>query len=91
MLLILAFIFIAVALTRFGLRLAGFKLRPWLPETGRWRFRIDAAIAGLVLLGLAIGIGVHPSFVMALTIAILAGIVAGGLEAMRKRKLQPRQ
>jgi hypothetical protein len=84
MFLIVALVVAAVVLVRFVLRLAGVKLRPWLPERGRWRYRIDAAIAGLILLGLAIGVGMRPSFLMALAIAVLAGVIAGGLDAMRK-------
>ncbi|HEY3145610.1 MAG TPA: hypothetical protein VGJ75_04630 [Dongiaceae bacterium] len=90
MFLIVTVIVLAIIVVRFLLRLAGVKLRPWLPETGRWRYRIDAAIAGLILLCFAIGIGMRPSFPMALAIAVLAVLIAGGLQAARKAKAQPR-
>jgi len=90
MYLIVTLLVVVLILVRFVLRLAGVKLRPWLPATGRWRYRFDAGIAGLILLGLAIGVGMRPSFLMAVAIAVLAVFIAAGLEAARKARVQSR-
>lgn len=86
--LILGTVLIAVLLVRFGLTLAGFKLRPWLPQSGRRRFYIDMALSALVLVFGAVLLGIHRSFGLALVIALLAGGIATALEAIRAR--QPR-
>ena len=86
MYLIVGVILIAVILVRFGARLMGFQLRPWLPQSGRGRYFSDVAITAPILLCLAIVVGFTPSLGMALAIAVLAGLIAMGLEAMRKSK-----
>ena len=86
MYLIVGVILIAVVLVRLGARLMGFQLRPWLPQSGRGRYFADVAITAPILLCLAIAVGFAPSFGMALAIAVLAGLIAMGLEAMRKSK-----
>jgi len=65
----------------------GFQLRPWLPQSGRGRYFADVVITAPILLCLAIVVGFSPSFGMALAIAVLAGLIAMGLEAMRKSKV----
>jgi hypothetical protein len=64
----------------------GFRLRPWLPQTGRGRYFADVVIVAPILLCLAIVAGFSSSFGMALTIAVLAGLIAMGLETLRKSK-----
>jgi hypothetical protein len=79
-------ILLVLLIIRFGLRLAGFRMKPWLPQSGRARYRIDLAITALFLVLIAWLLGVHPSFGMALVIAVVASVVVAGLEAMRKGK-----
>jgi hypothetical protein len=64
----------------------GFRLKPWLPQSGRGRYFADVVIAAPILLCIAIVAGFSPSFGMALVIAILAGLIAMGLETMRNNK-----
>ena len=88
MTLIFGLLLIAVMVVRFLLRLAGFRLRPWLPASGQYRFYADALIAALILLAVAIGWGFPRSFGMTLSIAILCIAIAAVLEWMRKRDLR---
>jgi hypothetical protein len=84
---IVGVIFIVVLLVRLGARLMGFRLKPWLPQAGRGRYFADIVITAPILLCVAIVAGFTPSFGMALIIAILAGLIAMGLETMRKGKV----
>jgi hypothetical protein len=86
MYLIATVILLILLIIRFGLRLAGFQLKPWLPQSGRARYRIDLAITALGLVFIAWLLGIRPSFGMALVIAVVASAVVAGLEAMRKGK-----
>jgi hypothetical protein len=79
-------ILVLLLVIRFGLRLAGFRLKPWLPQSGRGRYRIDLAITALILLVLARLAGIAPSIGMALIIAVAASVIVAGLEAMRQGK-----
>ncbi len=83
---IVGVILIVVILVRSGARLMGFQLRPWLPQSGRGRYFADVAISAAIFLSLAVVLGIPASFRVALALAILAGLIASGLEAMRKNK-----
>jgi hypothetical protein len=84
MYLIVGIVFIVVLLVRSAATLMGFRLTPWLPASGRGRYFADVVIAAPILLCLAIVAGFSPSFGLALIIAVLAGLIAMGLETMRK-------
>ena len=84
---IVGVVFLVVVLVRFAAKLMGFQLRPWLPQSGRRRYFADVVITAPILLCLAIIAGFSPSFGTALAIAIMAGLIAMGLEAMRKSKV----
>jgi hypothetical protein len=86
---IVGIVLIGVMLARLVARLLGFKLKPWLPQSGRRRYFADVAISAALLLFLAIVLGIPASHRMAFGIAILAGLIGAALDAMRKRK--PRQ
>jgi hypothetical protein len=76
-------IFLVLLLIRFGLRLAGFRLKPWLPKSGRNRYYADLVLSAVVLLLIALPLGFHPSYGMALVIVLMATIIAMGLESRR--------
>jgi hypothetical protein len=88
MYLVIAAILIVWITIRFVLRLLGFKLRPWLPQTGSRRYFADTAITALLLLCVTALVGIQPSFGVAAGLAVLAGTIAAVLESRRKRKIR---
>jgi hypothetical protein len=86
MYLIAAAIFLVVLAVRLVARLAGYPLRPWLPQSGYRRYYADLVMTALVLLFVALLLGFHPSYGMAFGIVILASVTAMGLEARRKAR-----
>lgn len=83
---IVGVVFLIVLLVRLAATLMGFRLRPWLPAGGRGRYFADVVIAAPILLCVAIVAGFSPSFGLALTIAVLAGLIATALETIRKSR-----
>jgi hypothetical protein len=66
--------------------LLGFRLKPWLPPSGRRRYYADLLITATLLLCGAVLVGLQKSFFLAFCLVILSSLIATILETMRNRK-----
>lgn len=86
MYLLVGAILVVIIAVRFVAGLLGFRFRPLLPQSGLYRYYADMVIAATILLCFAVAVGFHPSFAMALGIALLASAIAAGLRILRDKK-----
>ncbi len=77
---------IAIILVRALLRLAGFRLRPWLPPYGWNRFYADTLIFALILLSIGMSVGLPRTLGMTIVLAGVAAVIAGVLDSQRVRR-----
>jgi len=87
---IIGFIFLIILTARLAAKLLGYKLKPWLPQSGMRRYYIDMAITAAVLLSLAVISGLHASLPLAFGVALVATAVATSLQTARQRKIEPK-
>ena len=82
-------IFLIVTVTaRFGLRLLGVPLRPWLSPSGWPRYYADVLITAINLLTVAYLSGVKPSLRIAVVIALLSAAIGVALENLRNDRAE---
>ena len=77
---------ILIILVRGVFGMLGFRLKPWLPPSGRRRYYADLLITATLLLCGAIFVGLPKSFFVAFCLVILSSLIAMILEARRNRQ-----